>query len=93
MATLNIYLLLLLKAKNRIQGQQIYNFDREMRTLTIVLFFFELSYLSRFLWDEFAITFINGNYEFGYFMLYDAITLCDGMSFLAILVFHKRNFT
>ena len=47
MAAVNIALFCQIRAKEK----SLYHFRREQKTLLIILAFFELSYLLRFIWD------------------------------------------
>ena len=62
--------------------------------LICTLIFFELSFLLRFMWDIVIVDLIYENSSlFAYFMIYDVIVLAEGLSFLALFVFHNKNFT
>ena len=62
--------------------------------LGLTLFFFELSYAIRFLWDKCAYEVIveKNNNLFAYYLMYDIVTFFDGMSFFALLYCHFKNF-
>ena len=58
------------------------------------MIFFELSYLTRFLWDQFGApdeAFFDRN-PFGFFMILNSVYILDGFSFTALFIFHYRNF-
>ena len=57
----------------------------------MILFFFELCYAVRFIFDKFD--FWMEFYSFGYLVVYDLVIMLDGLSFLALLTFHYRNFS
>ena len=60
--------------------------------MTIILVFFETSYLVRFVVD---IIYAKGfeRYEaFENLLWVDLMFLCDGLAFLALLIFHYKNF-
>ena len=56
--------------------------------LRVILIFFELSYLIRFLWD---VTFKTRNTFVG-ILCYDIVSYIDGFAFLALLLSHRKNF-
>ena len=95
MICVNIYLLVQTRAENRRKmgiGVTV-SFRKENLVLGIVLFFFSLSYLVRFIWDEFLFEHFNGSGEmFGIFLGYDIVYYIDGMTFLALLLLHRNNF-
>ena len=64
---------------------------RERRYLLLILFLFELSYGMRFMYDVTA--FWQESLSFGDCIIYDLLSLFDGLSFLALLLFHYNNFT
>ena len=69
-----------------------YNFSKEACTLKTLLILFELSYLSRFIWDEYfddALFFRN---YFTYCMGFDASLYIDVLPFIGLLLFHYKNF-
>ena len=70
---------------------QTYSFKKESCTLTVTLFFFELSYLSRFLWDQFAKNILTYR-SFANDMLYDVSLYLDVLPFIGLLLFHYKNF-
>ena len=92
MAGLNINLWVLLKAKSNTQARKIYKFDQETRTLVVIMIFFGLSYLFRFIWDKSQTAFEDVSSSFGFFSMFDTIVLLDGLSFIALLAFHRQNF-
>ena len=67
-----------------------------MRVLGVTLFFFGLSYLVRFIWDNFQKFIFNledENYQvFKYEISYLVVVTIDGLSFLALLTCHFFNF-
>ena len=94
MGSLNIFLLLQLRAKNRILGPHSYGFSREKLTLGLILLFFELSYLARYVWDKFGATQLANAEEWGiYCISFSTVLLFEGLSLLALLLFHLKNFS
>ena len=94
MAGVNIFLVFQIRAKERsLEGRSAHfkSFKREKRTLAIILFFFELSYLLRFFWDDIFAPEIADS--FAREIVYDLIAFADGLAFTALLIFHKNNFT
>ena len=93
MATANITLILHLRNMNRNNyGRATYSFKREQRTLAIILVFFGLSYLIRFIWDAYLEAKIRSESIFEFEMVYDLVNFADGVSFAALLLFHNKNF-
>ena len=94
MAALNIFLFLQLRAKKRILGPQSYGFYREKLTLGIILFFVELSYLARYIWSKFGNNQLMNANKWGKFCnVYSIVCLFEGLSLLALLLFHLKNFS
>lgn len=87
MFIVNIFLTVQIRAAKIDKGI----FIRERRYLLLILFLFELSYGMRFMYRATA-RFIPP-LSFEDCILYDLLSLIDGLSFLALLVFHYRNFT
>ena len=62
----------------------------------IILFFFELSFLFRFVFDSIIAPQITKNYEnWSYFQTeftYDIVVFTEGLSFIFLLFFHFKNF-
>ena len=95
MAAVNLALMLQIRAmkKNR-SGSATYAFRKEKCTLVVILVFFGFSYLTRFVWDRY----LNGKLftpdkgMFIFWLTYDLVTYVDGLSFAALLLFHKSNF-
>ena len=94
MATANTALMLQIRAMNqKSSGTAPYFFRREKCTLAIILIFFGLSYLVRFVWDEFLHELLCSLESlFFNWLVYDLIGYIDGLSFAALLLFHKSNF-
>ena len=74
-----------------------YNFKQEFCTLKITLFFFELSYLSRFIYDQFLYNVFydceNQKEEaFAFVITFDACLYLDVLPFIGLLLFHLKNF-
>ena len=57
----------------------------------VVLVFFEVSYATRFLYDQFIEPIVADD-DFWYTISFDFVLFPDGFSFLALLYFHYRNF-
>ena len=92
MATANTALMLQIRAMNRKNsGTATYIFRKEKCTLAIILIFFGLSYLFRFVWDEFLLDLLF-EHDFICEFAYDLVSYFDGLSFAALLLFHKSNF-
>ena len=88
------YLMLLVEIKRQISlnGRDCKEFSREKWTLLTILFFFELSYLIRFLEDK---QWLGVHYDenlFAFLFVVDLMYILDGISMLALLIFHYRNF-
>ena len=92
MATVNIALMFQIRANLKLLGaRNTYSFKREKYNLAIILFFFELSYGLRFIWDKF----IEENFaydSFKYCISFDIICYVDALSLTALLLFHNKNF-
>ena len=70
-----------------------YEFKKERYTLAIILFFFELSYGLRFVWDVLIYSGSdNTSKGFGYYLAFDMVGFVDSLSFTALLLFHRKNF-
>ena len=74
-----------------------YNFRQEFCTLKITLFLFELSYLSRFIYDQFLykVFYDCNNQEkeaFAFVITFDACLYLDVLPFIGLLLFHLKNF-
>ena len=68
-----------------------YDFKKEACTLYILLTFFEISYLSRYLWDEFVGEMLLDD-NFAYGIGFDASLYIDVLPFIGLLLFHYKNF-
>ena len=95
MAAVNIVLICVMKERKRraLLGNTNlnYNFAKESCTLKTLLILFELSYLSRFLWDEFICEALAST-DFAYSIAFDASLYMDVLPFIGLLLFHYRNF-
>ena len=106
MGVVNIFLLIQLHKKSKIPGQR-HEMKNEMRVLVIVLLVFEFAYLFRFIADllpnigpDFSFNCFPRvkklpecpNAPFYWLVMEDASFIFEGMSYLALLVFHYRNF-
>ena len=68
----------------------------ESCALKVILIFFEISYLTRFVWDQY----ISASFEskdpcvdeFAYEIGYDMSLYIDVLPFIALLLFHYSNF-
>lgn len=89
MGTVNAFLIVQIRAKTRTLQLENNIFDQEKRRLLLILFFFELSYFSRFIWDEWLIT---SKKRFLQFFVADLVMFLDGLSFLALLILHRKSF-
>ncbi len=58
----------------------------------MILAFFEISYLIRFVWDDYLNENLYDGSNFYYELSYDLVGYADGMSFVALLLFHRSNF-
>ena len=94
MTAANIVLIIQIRKINKsFSNSAAYHFKKEKFTLAIVLAFFGLSYLFRFLWDEFlGFKLLNLDNDFYFFLVYDIVIYADGLSFTALLLFHRSNF-
>lgn len=95
MAAVNAFLIYWMKKKDRLLKQEI--FGTERKKLLLVLFFFELSYLVRFVWDTFYVYkwTVKGKETGDYFELItvsDAVYMVDGLSFACLLLLHRISF-
>ena len=63
----------------------------ERRNLLCIIFFFELSYATRFTWDMLLILIRSERYFISYFF-YDVIVIIEGLSFFALLYVHRKSF-
>ena len=106
MGGVNIFLLIQLHKKSKIPGQR-FGMKNEMKVLVIVLLVFEFAYLFRFIADllpnvgpDFSFDCFPRlkkvpdcpNAPFYWLAMEDASFIFEGMSYLALLVFHYRNF-
>ena len=94
MGIANVALMLQLRAMNqRLWDRATGVFRKEQCTLIITLVCFELSYLIRFVWDEYLAYKL---YElatcFQCELVYDLLSYFEALSFVALLLCHKRNF-
>ena len=70
-----------------------YSFKRETYNLAIILFFFELDFGLRFVWDKFIYSAALDDKEtFGFALGFQLVCLVDALSFSALLMFHYMNF-
>lgn len=94
MTAANIVLIIQIRKINKnFSNRATYHFKKEKFTLAIILAFFGLSYLFRFLWDEFlGFRLLNLDNDFYFFLVYDIVSYADGLSFTALLLFHRSNF-
>ena len=94
MAAANFVLMLQIRAiNNNLTNGASYFFKEEKFTLTIILVCFGLSYLIRFVWDEVLSGRLKDEDQmFLFYFVYDLVTYFDGMSFAALLFFHRSNF-
>lgn len=64
--------------------------------MKVILIFFEISYLTRFVWDQYiSASFESKDYcdnEFAYEIGYDMSLYIDVLPFIALLLFHYSNF-
>ena len=58
--------------------------------LKVILFLFELSYLSRFLWDQFLCERLEDEYKND--IVFDICLYIDVLPFIGLLLFHRKNF-
>ena len=94
MASVNIFLLVQIRAKNQSQiggSNHQEQFRREKFNLSVILIFFELSYLLRFVWDVFIADVYDSD-VFYYELGYDTMAYAEGLAFMALLLQHNRNF-
>ena len=93
MAAVNILLICVMrKRKNStLNRSSSDDFKKESCTLNIMLFFFELSYLFRFFWDQYLHK-IWKEKSFAYRTAYDVSLYIDVLPFIALLLFHWKNF-
>ena len=92
MGVTNMMLLVEIKRQitlNRLDSRE---FTREKWTLLTILLFFELSYLMRFLEDKQWLGVHHDENLFAFLFVVDLMYILDGISMLALLVFHFRNF-
>ena len=94
MATLNIILAFQVRANLKLLGtRSTYSFSKEKYALVMILFFFELSYGLRFVWDVLIYSGSdNTSKGFGYYLAFDMVGFVDSLSFTALLLFHRKNF-
>ena len=93
MAGANIALFFGIKAHNQLRGKPTYSFRREQCTLTLVLFFFEIGYAFRFVWDKYLEVILFEQYDFfTYYFVADLVAISEGISLLILMIFHRRNF-
>ena len=94
-AAVNILLLCVMRERKKLalrsSYDQTYSFRRESCTLKITLFFFEVSYLSRFLWDIWIVEYLT-ELSFAYGFCYDMSLYIDVLPFIGLLLFHYKNF-
>lgn len=74
-------------------------FEREKRILMLTQFFFGLSYALRYIFDQFLATYFTDKMKeegktqnYAMTMLYDLVCYSEGLSFMALLLVHRKNF-
>ena len=99
MASVNVLLVILIRVKERSLGgiRDQFTFKKEKCNLAIILFFFELSYLLRFIWDNFIEELLLPEDEvdqsmFPYSLAYDSLVYVEGLAFMTLLLQHTCNF-
>ena len=61
--------------------------------LGVTLFFFGFGYLLRFIWDLFLIPlFVENTNEFSLCFVFDIVCFAEGIAFLILMLYHRRNF-
>ena len=95
MAAVNITLFCVLRKKKKATRQcnadSLYNFEKESCMLKIILIFFALSYLYRFLWDLYVNAALQ-DFPFASYICYDLSLYLDVLPFIGLLLFHNKNF-
>ena len=93
MASANIALIHYTLAYNRQMNGKNDLFRRELCTQTAILIAFELSFLLRFAWDVFLFySLFDLSSMFDFLLAFDVVSYVAGFSYLALLLFHRKNF-
>ena len=94
MASVQILLILILRQKRQAalfrSSESTYELRKESCILNAIMFFFELSYLSRFSWDMYEMN--SERSEYYYVIGYDASLYFDVLPFIGLLLLHHSNF-
>ena len=88
MAAVNIVLVCVMRKSPARSG---YYWKKETCRLVTLLIFFELSYLSRFLWDMVIINDLEED-SFPYIIGFDVTLYIDVLPFIGLLLIHHNNF-
>ena len=93
MGAVNIALMYQIWARNReVRNTSEIKFKKEQRTLTIILFLFELSYLSRFVVNLAFVEETQNNFSYKNLVAVDFAFMLDGLALFALMFFHYKNF-
>ena len=89
MGAVNILLFWVMRKKQETisNGYFMNQFEKESRTLIITLTFFELSYLTRFIWDNFLVYDFADKLEYELFL--DLFAYIDIVPFIFLLMIHR----
>ena len=90
MLIVNIDLMLQIRKKERSLMKN--SLKREKCLLMTILFFFELSYLLRFIYNSWGSNLYDENKFFRFLILEDLTYVFEAVSFLALVGFHFKNF-
>ena len=94
MASVQILFILVLRRKRQAalfrSSESTNELRKESCKLNAIMFFFELSYLSRFFWDMYEKN--SERSEYGYVIVYDVSLYLDVLPFIGLLLLHHSNF-
>ena len=95
MVSVTLFLVSQTQAKKRAELgiQETASFKKENLTLVITLFSFSLGYGLRFAYDGYLGYYYEKRGEwFASYLTYDIMSLVEGTTFMAILLYHNKNF-
>ena len=90
MLLVNIDLMLQIRKKERLLMKN--SLKKEKCLLVTILFLFELSYLLRFIYNSWGSNLYDDEKFFQFLLLEDLTYVFEAVSFLALVIFHFKNF-
>ena len=95
MVSVTLFLVSQTQAKRRVELgiQETASFKKETMTLFITLFSFSVGYGIRFSYDGYLAYYYEKREEwFASYLNYDIMSLVEGTTFMAVLLYHNKNF-